>query len=482
MKVILAGYNVDTEVLEDLKKTSRPRQDVTPETISASYARISRDPRAVDELRKIAREEVEKSRKSNSAIIFKMGHHSIAEHAVFNFDILGVSRLALEEIEKFRLCAYTEKSQRYQKLEDDFLIPDEIKGSQFEKDFVETIRKQNKFYHELIGKGIEPEDARYVTSLATEGQLGQTINARNLEFLFRRFASSPLAEVRKLGQTMFKLVEPIAPSIILFTEANDFDQKTYLELRAQTSSRGFYPADSVRGSTEHRTQKGKTKNEVELIDYTKDADNKTVAALLHTSTNLSFKKCLKAAKKMSAGDKKDLIKTCFKYAEFYDKPQREFEYVDLTFDLVVSAACFGQLKRHRLATLTSQLYDPGLGVTIPESIVKCGMEKQFKRIINITNKAYAEFAKNNFVAAQYVLTNAHRKRVLIKVNARELYHISRLREDTHAQWDIAQISAKMCELAKKVMPATMLFIGGKDSYSSIYESHFGKKPKILPEY
>jgi hypothetical protein len=38
MKVILAGYNVDTEVLEDLKKTSRLRQDVTPETLSASYA------------------------------------------------------------------------------------------------------------------------------------------------------------------------------------------------------------------------------------------------------------------------------------------------------------------------------------------------------------------------------------------------------------------------------------------------------------
>ncbi|MBU0671896.1 MAG: FAD-dependent thymidylate synthase, partial [Candidatus Margulisbacteria bacterium] len=100
MRVILAGYNVDTEVLEDLKKTSRPRQDVTPETLSASYARISRDPRPINELRRIAREEVTKARQSNSTIIFKMGHHSIAEHAVFNFDILGVSRLALEEIEK----------------------------------------------------------------------------------------------------------------------------------------------------------------------------------------------------------------------------------------------------------------------------------------------------------------------------------------------------------------------------------------------
>jgi len=48
-----------------------------------------------------------------------MGHHSVAEHAVFNLDILGVSRYVMEELEKFRLCAYTEKSQRYITLKKD---------------------------------------------------------------------------------------------------------------------------------------------------------------------------------------------------------------------------------------------------------------------------------------------------------------------------------------------------------------------------
>lgn len=469
MKVILAGYNVDTEVLEDLKKTSRPRQDVTPETISASYARISRDPRSVDELRKVAREEVEKARQSNSTIIFKMGHHSIAEHAVFNFDIIGVSRLALEEIEKFRLCAYTEKSQRYQKLENDFVIPDEIKGSELEKDFVETIQKQNQFYHELIGKEIEPEDARYVTSLATEGQLGQTINARNLEFLFRRFASHPLSEVRKLGQEMFKLVEPIAPSIILFTGANDFDQKTYPEIKKGS--------EGLRGP-----KRAKKAKEVTLESCPKNADDILIASLIHTSSNLPFKKCLKQVKGMRDEEKAEIIKTCFKYAEFYDRAPREFEYIDLTFNLIASAACFGQLKRHRMATITTQTYDPALGVTIPESVRKAGEEKKFNRIVSITNKAYEKLAQPYPLAAQYVLTNAHRKRVLIKVNARELYHMSRLREDTHAQWDIQNITRQMTALAKESMPLAMLFIGGKDRYSDIYGSHFGKKPKMNPQY
>ena len=71
MKIILAGYNLDSEVIEELKKNSPERQDITPETISAAYARISRDPRPVDELRAVARAEVERARRSNQNIIFK---------------------------------------------------------------------------------------------------------------------------------------------------------------------------------------------------------------------------------------------------------------------------------------------------------------------------------------------------------------------------------------------------------------------------
>jgi len=151
MKVILAGYNVDSSVLKELKSTSS-RADITPEILSAAYARISRDARPVDELRAVARREVEKAKRSNQNIIFKMGHHSVAEHAVFNFDIIGISRLATEELEKFRLCSYTEKSQRYISLKDDFVIPEEIRKVGMQEIFVKTIREQNDLYHKLYKK------------------------------------------------------------------------------------------------------------------------------------------------------------------------------------------------------------------------------------------------------------------------------------------------------------------------------------------
>lgn len=490
MKVILAGYNIDSVVIEELKKNSPPREDVTPETLAASYARISRDPRPANELRAVARAEVERARRSNRNIIFKMGHHSVAEHAVFNFDIVGASRLVLEEIEKFRLCSYTEKSQRYIKLKDDFVIPEEVKKAGLEKIFTDTVKAQNSLYHKLYDRlkpyifdkhknlsgqskyhamldGWAKEDARYVVSLATETQLGMTLNARNLEFLIRRFSSKRLAELRELNHKIYELAKDIAPSIILFTEANDYDSETYRELEKRA---GELIGRGVR----------KGKGDVRLVSYTPDGDVKLVAALLHSSSSLPFEVCEERARKFSDKEKESFLKLAWQHMEFYDFALREFEYLDLQFDLVVSATCFAQLKRHRMATLTTQPYSPELGVTIPPSVEAVGSKKAFLGMIRETNEVYDLMKQKMELGAEYVLTNAHRKRALFKVNARELYHISRLREDMTAQWEIRQLVGEMVRQAKSVMPLACSLMGGKDAYPEIYRRIYGKPPKLLP--
>jgi thymidylate synthase ThyX len=101
-------------------------------------------------------------------------------------------------------------------------------------------------------------------------------------------------------------------------------------------------------------------------------------------------------------------------------------------------------------------------------------------IIERTDETYHALKKATGPAADYVLTNAHRRRVLLKVNARELYHISRLREDATAQWDIRDIAARMSALAKKVMPLTCLLLGGKDLYPETYRRVFGRPPAMTP--
>jgi len=497
MKVILAGYNIDADVLQDLLSGAPPRPDATPETLSAAYARISRHPEPVDELRRQARAEVEKARLSNQAIIFKMGHHSVAEHAVFNFDILGVSRLAIEEVEHFRLCSFTEKSQRYIKLEDDFVLPQEIRHAGMSELFVKTVRAQNAFYLSLYARlkphffdkhrdlaahprnrsileGWAKEDARYTVSLATEGQLGMTINARNLELLIRRFAASDLDEVRTLNRALFALAKSIAPSILLFTEACAHDALTCRELEKEAGRL------LRRSGAKTKTAVRKRCVPVRFVQAPRDGDARILAAILHRVSGRPYADCLKKALRAPVAEKKRLLKTAWRHMEFYDFPQREFEFADLSFELVVSAACFAQLKRHRMATLTVQPYDPGLGVTVPPSFVEVGAEKEFLEIVDRTSDVYAKLRKKTGRAAEYVLTNAHRRRALLKANARELYHVSRLREDATAQWDIRAVVGRMSDLARRAMPLAFLLLGGKDAYPSLYKKVFGRLPKLSP--
>jgi hypothetical protein len=159
---------------------------------------------------------------------------------------------------------------------------------------------------------------------------------------------------------------------------------------------------------------------------------------------------------------------------------REFEYVTLTFELVVSAACFAQLKRHRLATLTAQPYDVRLGVTVPPSIEEAGAREGFMGVIQDSEGLHRELMDRLDAGAEYALSNAHRRRVLWKANAREFYHFSRLREDATAQWDIRNLAAEMTRQAAEVMPLTLLLIGGKDAFPETYAAEFGCPPKLKP--
>ncbi|MDP8212809.1 MAG: FAD-dependent thymidylate synthase [Candidatus Zapsychrus exili] len=490
MKVYLAGFNVDTAVLEELQKKAEPREDVTPEVISAAYARISRDPRKINEIREAARGEVERSRKSNSTIIFKMGHHSVAEHAVFNLDVIGLSRFCMEDLEKFRLCSYTEKSQRYITLDNDYVVPKEIKDTNLESKFVDMIQKQNEAYFVLFEKlkkhvfekhsdlaldsknhslleGWAKEDARYITALATESQVGLTVNARNFELMLRRFASHPLAEVKQLGRQLYEKIEKVAPSIVLFHQENDRDSKTFSDLKEV--------ANKIINDSGESTKQSK---EVELVEYTKEGDLIVAASLLHVSTKQPYEKCKDIVRNLSREELEKIFKTAWGNMQFYDSMLREFEYVNLTFNVELSSACFGQLKRHRMSTITAQPYDIDLGITIPDRIKEIGADGYFKEIVERTNEVYKELKAQVPEVAPYILTNAHRKRVLIRVNARELYHISRLREDAHAQWDIQNVSCDMVAQAKEVMPLTFGLIGGKDKYNEIFKNIYGKLPKV----
>lgn len=504
MKVILSGMNIDIERLADYRLRAEgireslakdgtripdelaafladlsQSEDLTPETLSAGYARISRDPRPVDEIRRDAAREVQRSRRSNQAIIFGMGHSSVAEHAVFNLDIIGVSRLATEELQRTRLASYTEKSQRYITLDGDYIVPGEIAAARLSERTAALVSLLNATYASLnegllpfmkrkyadlwadpktrsVVEGYAKEDARYVVPLAALSQMGMTANSRVIEMTIRRLAAHPLSEVRELSRRIFEAVFPHAPSVIRHIDPTPYDILTPAELTAAAGDI-IGPAKKPGGATAA----------LKLVDYTSDADDRLAAALLFSRGDRDFESCVRLVKGLSQHRKEQLVVAAFSHMEAYDRVIREFELITLTYEAVVSASNFAQLKRHRMATIIAQEYDTGLGVEIPPSISEAGLADTFRRAMDESEALYDTIRHVSPGAAPYVLTNAHRRRVLVFTNLRELYHIARLRMDATAQWDIRRLAASMAEAARGVMPMAARMLAGKDTFEEV---------------
>jgi len=275
--------------------------------------------------------------------------------------------------------------------------------------------------------------------------------------------------VRMLGEEFYRLAGNVAPSLILLTDPVEYEKefgrplnenhfnKTHPDAR-ELAERYF---DGWDGNTDPPPRKG----DVKLVDWSPDADRSTVLAILHSHSKESAEKCKKLADELvNNGKAADFIRDYLKHANPWEATTREFEAADFIFEIVLSAACYGQMKRHRMSTQLVQEYDPSLGYTYPPSVIETGLKDEFEALYKHTSEVYHELAKYHRTAAQYVLTNGHRRRMLVKANSRELYHISRLREDAHAQWDIRNVSGDMLALAREKAPHTMMLAWGKDKF------------------
>lgn len=429
MKITVAGFNIDIENCSD-----------SPETISAAYARISRDPRPISELRASAANALEKARSSNRTIIFEYGHGSVAEHAVFNFDILDLSRLCTEALQSFRLASFTEKSQRYIRLGEDWHLPEGLSPEESSV-YCNTVERLFDFYklafdvlkESGMSTDTAKEDARYLLPLATTCQMGMTANARELEHMFRRLAAHPLAEVRELGRILMEKASSVAPSLFLFTEPTEMDRFAHA-LPHVTDP----PSEAV-------------------VLISSDNDAKVGAHLIQIEKGISLANAEEVWKDLDDDSRIRLFDRVYDGLGIHDQPPRCWEAFLSTFEVIVSATAFAQLKRHRMCTQLVSCYEPELGCTEPPSFVEAGLSSLFSEAMDLSLKG-SEMCGTR---GTYLLTNSHRRRVTIHMNGRELYHFSRLREDSHAQWDIRSIAGMMLGILRQRAPLTMKMSGGK---------------------
>ncbi len=446
MKVLLAGFNAD---IDNENKTK------SPETISAAYARISRSAKSVDELRSEAAEDVRKARQSNQNIIFSLGHSSIAEHAVFNIDLIDVSRLSAEYIQHHRLASFTEKSQRYVKFSNNYLVPDDITGKKDREEYVEFCNRCFTLYKDMIDecdkinidKYAAKEDARYVLPLSTLTQMGMTVNARTLEYMLSDLNSQHIIELSGIAGEIYKKVKGLCPSVIKYTDMRDINNKNRI------------------------TANFKRTGECELIDSTENAEMKVAGYYLFEQEGVSHKKALASAK--CGRRRRRIFEEIFKKMDVWDKPHRAFEHAVFTFNVNLSASAYAQLKRHRMANMSVQGYSVALKPVIPQTIEHIKYTAQYLDIAERSSVLTEKLFRKYNSAGYYAVINGMRRNVIITMNARELYHFIRLRGDEHAQWEIRQISDSMLKQVKSMYPDMFAMACGKHEFEERKRSIIG---------
>jgi thymidylate synthase ThyX len=82
-------------------------------------------------------------------------------------------------------------------------------------------------------EGWAKEDARYAISMATQTQLVMTPQCPESGLMLRRLAALPLAEAREYSEKLYEATKEIAPSLIRYTQATDYDKFTRENLRHQ---------------------------------------------------------------------------------------------------------------------------------------------------------------------------------------------------------------------------------------------------------
>lgn len=440
-----------------------PLENLPPEVKAVTFAKCSRSPLPFDEIARELTEE--KSSQFHEKWVLGFGHSSIAEHAVLSLAIENVSILATKAIEDTRLASFTEKSTRYQVFEKDkYYRPKKILNSIFASLYEKTCLGLINFYLEVFEKikeEIKKESSnlseielkaktcdivRVILPTATLTNLGMTINTRSLAHLIKKLLSHPLEEFQEIGQELKEASLKITPTLIKYAESNPY--------LIETSKNLALSAEALA-----KVEKTKRNNKsVELVCYDKDAEERVLTALLYRFSKLSYQEIKTKIKKISKKEKIKIFTEAMKKRGEHDQPLRELEHTYYTFDILLDYGAFRDLQRHRICTQTNQELGIDYGYVIPEEIEKYGFKKDFENKMKEVIKSFKKISKKFSKEAQYLLPLAFRKRFLITLNLRELYHLIPLRSSLKAHHSYRQIALKMYEEIKKVHPLLVKYL------------------------
>ena len=439
-------------------------RDLTEEQIAVTFAMTSRSPEPFDQIAQTVSEE--KAADFNERWVLDYGHASVAEHAVVHLAVENISRLACDALEDNRLASYTEKSSRYQVIEQDsFHTPSELDHHpRLRSEYRETCLSLFTTYQQLIEQCVARlretterrseertsayelrlgraaiDGCRAILPASTLTNAGVTANARTLEHAISKLLSSNLKETRELAHAIRDQGRSVTPTLIKYAQQNKY-------LQDRTFNQPLPPVTGYNLSPDSTAQ---------IVDWDDQAQEKLAAALLYRHSGPEEYQALRQRiKQFSSQDIEHVIAQALQDLGPHDAPPRAFEVVDYTFEFIMDYGALREFRRHRMQTPLSQPLTATHGIHIPPVIRDTGLEYQLAKGAATAEKAFRRLSDHlSPTVAQYVVTHAHQQRILAKMNLRECYHLFRLRTSDRAHESVRTPMKEALRLAYELHPA-----------------------------
>jgi thymidylate synthase ThyX len=477
-----------------------------PEVLAYAMAKYSRSSLSMKEsLKEISSQRAEQFL---NTFYFQYGHRSIADLAHVAFAIERLSLLAAIVLVDEQRWDGQERSTRYQNFrKSGWYMPEFGADADSAGLYRETVEKLFSEYHSVFEAVFaslktqvsKPEEmkqeayertlkarafdvARYLLPLATNTSLGQIVNARTLETQISRLLSSPIAEVRLLGERLqasasgaawnvhgndlaalqrdIAALDPAlgeraaalltrevktAPTLVKYAAANDYQKRTHQELRqAAAELLGDEAIDAA--------------PLVDLVDDVETLEVEIAATLLYGHCHYPYRQIRRHVGALNEAQRNEMIAVGMRHRGRHDELLREFSSGHaLRFDILMDIGGFRDMHRHRRCVQVLQPFTSVHGYAIPEGVAEAGVQPLYEETVRAAQAAFATLAGGAAAdaadSAQYVLPLATKNRSLFKMDFAEALYISELRSAAQGHFSYRRVAWEMYRAVERSHPA-----------------------------
>lgn len=406
-------------------------------------------------------------------VFSQYGDDSVAQLGGAHIACEQASNLLTKVLERGRLAAYLEQSTRYIFYDEKlggryrYIGPAEIEAGPLSREYNLKMEWLFGEYSELVHQCVlffkeqfpkrdgdsnfvynasirakACDSARGLLPAATLSNVGIFATGQAYEQMLIRMNGHPLEEARDYAQMMLAELRKVIPSFLKRVTLPErggvwsgYFQDNHEAMERIASGINIEPQDI---------------EEVTLVEWDHDAENKIAAAALYAHTDLTDNQLHALIRDMSDDDKAGLIRTYVgDRKNRRHKPGRGMERSYYRFDILSDFGSFRDLQRHRMLTLDWQRLGVRHGYSTPPVIEEIGWIQRWDDAMGRMTEMYrAVLRQHGSDVAQYVVPFGFRLRYSMQFNAREAFHLLELRTSQQGHPDYRRICQQMHTLIR----------------------------------